>query len=52
MTDIFRKNGLNISVIISIVLRVNYKEMMGTEKIEYGRSGAYDCTQIKKSLQT
>ena len=35
MTVIFQKNALNISVIFSVVLRVNYKEMMGTEKMEY-----------------
>lgn len=35
MTVIFQKNALNISVIFSIVFRISYKEMMGTEKMEY-----------------
>jgi len=38
------------SVILKVVIRVNCKEMVLSGKIAYGRSDAYDCTQIKKPL--
>jgi hypothetical protein len=52
MTSVTLKCQNIISVILNVLVRVNYKEMMANGKIAFEWSDAYDCTQIKKSLQT
>jgi hypothetical protein len=52
MTEVFQKNALKISVIFSVVFRVNYKEIKQNGIITNERSGAYDCRHIKSPCKS